>query len=190
MNGLDAIKDRILYIAKDKASDIDFVAQKNVEGIIKDAQEKAQNIIDKSKEEANTEISNIEKRYKSLAISQERKIILSKRQEMILQTLEDAKLNLEKMDESEKENLYIEILEKTLSNNEKQEVQFNSKDIDLAKKVQKKVSKPFEISKENGDFLGGFVIYNGNVETNMTFEMTIKHYKDELLAIAAKELFG
>lgn len=189
MEGLDAIRERILFIANDKASDIDYAAQKQIGRITDEAGKKAKEIQLKFEESSKKECGNILKRANSLAVSERRKIILSARQNLVENVLSKALDAVSDMPEKEKIKLYVEMLEKVCTGDSNETVTFNVKDKELADEVLKNVSRSVKISDNCGNFAGGFIIQNGNIELNMTFDMVVQHYKSQLVSIAAKTLF-
>jgi len=189
VDGLDAIKERILFIAGEKASDIEYAAGKQIAGILEEAEKKAENIRLKYKDSAKKECDNILRRSNSLAVSERRKIILSARQNIIEDVLSKALDSVANLPEEKKKEIYLKMLENTCSGNENETVVFNSKDKNIVKDILKVLKKPVKLMESTGDFSGGFILYNGNIEMNMTFDMIIQHYRSELISIAANTLF-
>ncbi len=189
MDGLDAIKERILFIAEGKASDIDYAAQKQIDRILNEAEKEAESMRFKYKESAKKECENIMRRATSLAVSERRKIILSARQKIIEEVLSRALDSVANLPEDRKKEIYLKMLENTCTGDESETVKFNSKDKIIAAGILEELNKPLKLNEESGDFSGGFILYNGNIEMNMTFDMTIHHYRNELISIAANTLF-
>jgi len=189
VDGLDAIKERILFIAGEKASDIEYAAEKQIGRILDEAEKKAESIRLKHKDSAKKECDNILRRSNSLAVSDRRKIILSARQNIIDDVLSKALDSVANLSEEKKKEIYLEMLENTCSGNENETVVFNGKDRNIATDILQTLNKPVKLMENAGDFSGGFILYNGNIEMNMTFDMTIQHYRSQLISIAANTLF-
>jgi len=189
VDGLDAIKERILFIAEDKASDIDYAAQKQIDRMLNEAEKEAGSIKLKYEESAKRECENIMRRANSLAVSDRRKIILSARQKIVEDVLQKALESMANLPEEKKKEIYLKMLENTCSGDKSETVKFNSKDKIIAAGILEKLNKPVKLIEDTGNFSGGFILYNGNIEMNMTFDMTIHHYRSELISIAANTLF-
>jgi len=189
VDGLEAIKDRILFIAKEKASDIEYASKKQTDEIIEIAKEKAKEIKAISDKNAKDEAHSTLIRAKSLAVSERRKILLVKKQEIIEEILDEAQKRISNMDSKIKSDIYLKMLEENITGAENEIIVFNSQDREIAIQIKNKISKSFEISEESGDFSGGFIIKRGHIQINMTFEMIIKQYRNELIGIAADSVF-
>ena len=189
MDGLDTIRDRILFIAGEKASDIEYAAQKQITRILDEAGKESEKIRLQYENSAKKECGNITRRANSLSVSQRRKIILAARQKLIEDVLSNALKEISELPEEKKKEIYLKMLENTCTGEENESVMFNKKDKKLAAEIIKKLDKPVNLIENTGDFSGGFILYNGNIEMNMTFDMTVHHYRSELVSIAANTLF-
>lgn len=188
MEGLDAIKNRILSDAKSRASKINADSLQIVSEINKNAVDQSTALLLESQKQALKESQNIKRRFDSLAVLEQRKILLSAKQDLIDQVIKKAMLNLKEMDRKEKEALYRKILEKILTGGEM--IQFNEQDQEMGSDLIKLFSFPIAINPVTGNFIGGFIISRDMVEINITFEMIVRQYRSELVAIAANSLFG
>lgn len=190
MEGLEAIKDRIISIAGEKASDIEFACDKTVAEILDEARGVAEDILKESDKRVKSEISGIMRRYESSANSERRKIMLSAKQDILENALDDAVLKLKGMPAEKKKKLYGDMLDKVESNCDSPEIQFNEDDLEIAKALSDELQGEFKIDPNPGKFSGGFIVRDGNIETNMTFEMILRQHRQELVAVAAEELFS
>jgi vacuolar-type H+-ATPase subunit E/Vma4 len=189
VNGLEAIKDRIMSAAREKASDYDYAADKQIREILDEAGQKAEQINKQSDAQAKTEVESILKRAHSMAISEKRKILLASKQKQVQEVLDAVLKTLADMPDEKKSDLYSKMLESLDDSGEVLCIQFCHKDIPIGKTVISKYSS-MELHPLPGGFCGGFILYRNNIEINMTFEMIIRQYRSDLVSIAADSLFS
>lgn len=187
MDGLDAIRDKILAEAKKNAQLINDETASEIDIVIAETKSKTEAIAAKAIAQAEKEEINYKKRIDSLSALETRKIILAAKQDIIDDVINKAILSLKNMPHKEKIDLYIEILRKVVIGGET--IQFNKTDSGFADEIQKALPFPVKINPENGNFTGGMIVVRDTVEINMTFEMIAKQYRSELVAIAADSLF-
>ncbi|MHB1485098.1 MAG: V-type ATP synthase subunit E [Saccharofermentanales bacterium] len=187
MDGLDAIRDKILAEANKNAQLINDETAKEIDLISADTKTKTGAIVEKAVEQAEKEAINYKKRIDSLSALETRKIILAAKQDIIDDVINQAISSLKNMPNDEKIKLYAGILMKSASGGEI--IQLNKADSAFADEIKRTLPFPVEINPENGNFAGGLIIVRDTVEINMTFEMIAKQYRSELVAIAADSLF-
>jgi len=187
MNGLDAIKDRILSDARAKAEEINIKTTKEVENIRIKALSEVSELREKSSMLVRKESQNIQNRVKSLAIMEDRKIFLAAKQRLIEEIIEQSVLSFKNIAPTQKNELYTRMLNENILGGEI--VQFNNTDQEMAKEVLLSASLPVSINPVKGAFAGGFIIERENIEINMTIDMIARQYRSELVSTASSSLF-
>ncbi len=188
MRGLDAIKDRILSQAREQAKEITESGDRQAQDIIAESVRQATDSLEKHAQADSRDAEAILMRDRSLAVSGSRQIILSCKQKLIEETIDEAVASLCVMDEEKKQSLYTKMLRKNLKGGET--VRFCMKDMQLAGRLSSSLGISFTIDAEPGDFSGGFIVSGDMVEINLTFDMIVRQYRNELMAIAAAALFA
>lgn len=191
MSGLNVITDTIRAEAEDKAR-----------AIIKEAEEKSIIQAEAAKKEAETEVREIiakaekeaeiiKNAAKAAAVQELSKKVLKRKTEIISSVAEDTFKALC----SEKDEKYFSILEKLLEKyadgKMRGEIVLNQRDKNRITSEFKFAAekKGLEISAENGDFEGGFVLRYGKIEENCTFEGLFRDKEEEMTDYLSKKLF-
>lgn len=187
MKGLEAIKDRILSQAREQAREITESGDRQAQDIMAESVRLATENMEKHAKADSKDTEAILLRDRSLAVSESRQIILACKQKLIEETIDEAVASLCTLPDEEKQTLYAGMLRKNLAGGEK--VKFCQKDKKLAARLSAIIEIPFTVDPEPGDFSGGFIVSGDMVEINLTFDMIVRQYRNELMAIAANALF-
>lgn len=190
---IENITDKILK----EANSVAEINLKNAESrslqITNEAKQKADDIINQAAEKAKIEANILKKRKVSAGELQERKMILAAKQEAVKKSFDIA---LEKLTTMPKEK-YINYLVKEILNinNCKGEIILNEVDKnnigqELVKTINEKLkANKVELSSNTARTRGGFVLKNGDVEVNSTFETILNSIKEGLTFEVANTLF-
>lgn len=189
MSGIDKIKERILKEARDKADKNIENGKNEVLQILNSAEKEA---LDKKSiiiKKAEINADEIKKSMISIAESESRKAIFMHKQKILDDTFDKAmhKLCLVPLNE------YLSMLEQIILSSVEtgsEELILNQKDKDrigesfiqnINKKLEQKGLKGnIKISQTTVDILGGFVLKNGNIEFNNSFETLFRINKEYL----------
>ena len=187
VNNESKIIDKILSDSNAKKEEILAQAKAEVNAQIEEAKLKAQKETQAAMESAKIEAEKAKAKELSSADMQAKKKILAKKQELIEQTIQKVKEKLLSLSEAENEKVILSMLEKVGVNSEV-EVILPSKAQSALKEAVKKAG--YKISDEARDILGGFIIKDGDIEYNYSFESIIIVQREELEQTAAKILFN
>lgn len=183
-------------IISDAQKQVDAVQEETkvkCDAIMKEATEKAEKIKANSEAKGLEEKDKLISRKQSVAEIDGRKLVLSKKQELIGQCFNKAVDKLVNMNEKEYLNLLVSILKNTgyvegeLILNDKEKKILGSKFIELAKNEIS--GSKFTLSNETRTISGGFLLKNGCVYINGTIEGLVSDAKEDLIAEVANELF-
>ncbi len=188
MKGLDAIKDKIIETSEERAKEVLDRAEQEAHALVEEAKSKAKDASDQADLLYKKEEEALLTREKSLAALESRKIRLAMRQELIDAVLDKAMVSLTGLPPAEKKALYAAILADNLQGGER--VRFAAADLPLAEEIKAGSARDFEVDANPGDFSGGLLIVRDRIDINLTFEMTLEKNRQELVALAAQELFG
>lgn len=183
--------------------------QNIINKIIADAKADAEIIIDTAKKEANGVIASAKERaerenasYMNLAQAEAdkarakeisgadmaaKKMILSKKQELLEDVIKEAEKKLLNLKPKE----YAEVVSMMLDSTDKGkdvEVILSEKDKAVLSSVV--AAKGFKVSDESRDITGGFVVKKGDIEYNYSFESIIAVEHEDIEQIVAEILFG
>lgn len=194
MNGIEKITARI-----------EQEAQSEIDRILEDARTKAGEIAAKYQIQADSERNELsarneknaaerEERLVSVAQMESRKVILAAKQEMVEKAYQRAGEKLRNMSQQD----YVEVLAKLLvraSSTKKEEVVFSAKDAgEVGAKAVQKANELLKdgtltVSKEHREISGGFILKNGNIEVNCTFDTLVRLQKAETAGAVVNKLF-
>ncbi|MCI8341977.1 MAG: hypothetical protein HFE62_01985 [Firmicutes bacterium] len=182
-NGKNII-DKILADAKAEADKTIDLAQGEAGEVISAAEQRAEKekaaIYELSKAAAEKakakEISSAEMQAKSM--------VLSQKQKCIEEVIEEAARKLSQLTDDE----YKVIIKTMVKSAPSGEIILSKKDVELLESELKGMDRT--ISSETRDIDGGFVVKNGDVEYNYSFESIISVEKETIEQLAAKMLFG
>ncbi|MDR2898797.1 MAG: hypothetical protein LBU94_00600 [Clostridiales bacterium] len=186
MNNDQKIIDAINYDAKQEAERIICIANEEAKTIITDAKAQAQKenapIIEKAKQLA----AEVMYREISSAEMEAKKIILSKKQELLAETISAAKSKLNGLSPDK----YKGVISQMLSS-----VDVSGAEVILSQKDKASISdvftkKGFIVSDETRNIKGGFIVKKGDIEYNYTFDSIFSASKEQIEETAAKILFN
>lgn len=180
-----------------EANSIAEVSLKNAENrsseIISQAKQKADEIINELAKKAKIEAEVLRNRKVSAGELQERKMILGAKQDAIKKSFDVA---LEKLSSMSEEN-YIKFLVNEILDNTNCEGEIILNELDKAKIGQKLVDtvndklnkKNVVLSNKTVQTRGGFILKNGDIEVNSTFEALLGSIREGLTFEVANVLF-
>ena len=186
MNDGKIIIDKIISDAEKVAKVTTDQAQKEVDAILKAANDKVQKQLDQMDREANSEADKLRAKEISAADMRAKKAILETKQEILAEIIAEAEQRLVSMEDKE----YAAVIGNMLKQLDKSlgtEVLVSAKDAArLAAVVQE---NGFVLSEQNADIKGGFIVKNGDIEYNYSFESIITVEKESIRQTAAQILF-
>ncbi len=190
MNGKDAIIDKILSDAIEKANGIVSVAQKKAEETVKDAQEWVKEYKAQKLKELEKETKEIVSKKLTVAALDVRKIVLAEKQNVISKVL----FAVYKMLCDLKKPAYLRLVEKLIQENaEKGDIVILSKDGVLNRNdiegLNVYATKKLAVSIEKGDFIGGVYLVGKNCDKDLSFKALVNQNKEKYLAEISLELF-
>lgn len=188
MNGLQAIKDRILSEAQSKADQIAEQAQSQGAEIIADARTDSEKLLDATRQNTIRQADAIIRRAKSTSALESHKMVLQARQDQISNVIARAAEMLCQLPDEEKIDLYRSLLLQTGASSG--EITLAASDQHLASQILKDNDGQFAVSSADGSFSGGFVLRRDLIEDNLTFERLIAADRPQLVQIAAAALSG
>ena len=174
MNDGKIIIDKIIAEAEEAAKASLAKGQKEADAVLKAAQEKVNKELDVFDRNAQAEAEKAAAKEISGAQMQANKAILEPKQEILAATIAEAEKRPLSLDEKLDRSLGTEIL-------------VSKKDAARLADVVKE--NEFTLSAQTADISGGFIVKNGDIEYNYSFESIITVEKEEIQQIAAKILF-
>lgn len=189
---IENITAKILSEANDAASAIIENANAESAKIINEAKNKAAQIINEAATNTDAEADTLKQRKVSAAELESRKILLSAKQEMINKSFEQALMKLSTLPEDKYLEYLLKEITKTSLNegelilNKEDKINIGEK---IVKIVNEKTNGNITLSSNTITASGGFVLKNGNIEINSTFESIISSIKDELTFEVANVIF-
>lgn len=194
MDNISKILDAIREEGQQEADKVTAAGQKNVEEIAKLYNEEAGIEKDAILKKARKEAEEIAQRGISQAGIESRNTKLTARRTALEKTFEMAAAKLARLPEKEKMDIYKKLIG-TYSGSKAVTVVLNGDDKNaLGKELTSQAAKAYdmkvELAQKSGDFLGGLIIQEGEVETNCTFEVLISDRKKETESEVAAMLFA
>lgn len=190
---IENITANILSDAKNIAEGSLANAEKTKQDIINSAKNEAEALKKAAAEKAIADAENLRSRKISAAELQKRKMTLSAKQEAIKKGFDAALVKLKTMPEEQYLNYLADEIVKipncegTIILNEKDRDKIGER---LVKTVNEKLkSEKLSLSTKTVKASGGFVLKNGAIEINSTFETILDSMKDELTNEVANALF-
>ena len=171
MNDGKIIIDKIIAEAEEAAKASLAKGQKEADAVLKAAQEKV-----------NKELDVFDRN----AQMQAKKAILETKQEILAETIAEAEKRLLSLDDAAYAKVIGGMLKK-LDRSLGTEILVSEKDAARLADVVKE--NEFTLSAQTADISGGFIVKNGDIEYNYSFESIITVEKEEIQQIAAKILF-
>ncbi|MCB6993395.1 hypothetical protein LI177_07875 [bacterium 210820-DFI.6.37] len=194
MENIAKILDAISAEGRAEADRILTAGQKNAEEVAKLYQEEASAEETAILKKAHKEVEEITQRGTSQAGIESRNIKLKAKRKALEKAFALALEELSGFSDEKKLELYSRLIGRyssakdvTILLNEADGQAFGAK---LAKKAGKAFDMKVTFSKEKGDFLGGLILREGDIETNCTFEVLIQDTKKETETEIAAMLFA
>lgn len=191
MNSNEAIINKIINDAEDTAAKNIGEAQAKADKIIADAEAKASEKKDKELSVKDALRKEIIARRITVANLDARKIILTKKSEIVEEVFAKTIDSIVKGKEYPKmiENMLMQYAE------DGDEVMTAKSDAEivtdkLIQKVAKAKKIKLNLAKEHGDFRGGIMLIGKNCDKNITLDYELREIKEEIEAEVAKILFG
>ncbi len=190
---IENITEKILDEANNIAESSLYNANSRSLEIINEAKAQGATIIAEASNQSDIEADTLKKRKVSAGELQARKMLLNSKQEAIKKSFEAA---LEKL-KSMPEDKYISFLANEIKRipNYNGEILLNERDKNLiGEKLIKAVNEKatgnkLVLSSKTIKASGGFVLINGDIEINSTFETMLSSVMDELTSEVANALF-
>ena len=186
MNDGKIIIDKIIAEAEEAAKATLARGQKEVDAILKAAQDKVDKEMDVFDRNAQAEAEKAASKEISGAEMQAKKTILEAKQNILAEVIAEAEKRLLSLEDAEYAKVIggmLERLDKSLGT----EIIVSAKDNSRLAAVV--AEKGFVLSEKTADISGGFIVKNGDIEYNYSFESIITVEKEEIQQIAAKILF-
>ena len=194
MNGIERILQRI-----------QSEAQTEIDEILKKAREEADAIQNRYQMQAENESAELnlkkqkaaeeqEERQISVAQMESRKIILATKQEMVEKAYALALEKLCSMPEEQRISVLADLLVRASSSG-REEAIFSPEDQPRVGKAAVKAAndasgKQLTLSSQPRPIKGGFILKDGNIEMNCTFDTLVRLQKTGTAGMVAKKLFG
>ena len=175
MNDGKIIIDKIIAEAEEVAKASLAKGQKEADAVLKAAQEKV-----------NKELDVFDRNAQAEAEKAAAKAILETKQEILAETIAEAEKRLLSLDDAAYAKVIGGMLKK-LDRSLGTEILVSKKDAARLADVVKE--NEFTLSAQTADISGGFIVKNGDIEYNYSFESIITVEKEEIQQIAAKILF-
>ena len=186
MNDGKIIIDKIIAEAEEAAKAIIAKGQQEADAILKAAQDKVHKEMDVFDRNAQAEAEKAAAKEISGAEMKAKKAILETKQTILADVIAEAEQKLLSLDDAE----YAKVIGGMLDQLDKKlgtEIIVSAKDVSRLKAVI--AEKGFTLSDKHSDISGGFIVKNGDIEYNYSFESIITVEKEEIQQIAAKILF-
>lgn len=191
MNGLEAILQRIRQDADEQIRDINEQADARCAGILAAADREAEAIVRDAGLKSTEQAAILQHRSESLSALDTRKMILSARQALIDEVIEQAAARLANLPAPEKAALYRRFLDEQASGCER--VVFAGSDLPIAESIIETVNREkgwhLTVDPAAGNFSGGLILRQDLIETNLTIDLLVRSRHPELVGLAAAALF-
>lgn len=193
MAGTDAIINKILADAEEKASQIKTQSKIDCDEVIANAKSEAKKMMDEVLQNKQSVIDETVKRQKAVAELDAKKIVLKAKKDAIDEAFRLAKEKLNSLS-SEK---YFEVVSNMISTyaEDGDVVTVSAKDKKLITKAKldkiasaKKIK--LTLNKEYGDFEGGVILSGNGMDKNLTFDVELKTLRDEMETEIADMIFN
>lgn len=186
MNDGKIIIDKIIAEAEEAAKAILAKGQKEADAILKAGQDKVDKEMDVFDRNAQAEAEKASAKEISGAEMQAKKAVLEAKQNILAEVIAEAEKRLLSLEDEEYAKVIggmLERLDKSLGT----EIILSPKDAPRLAAVV--AEKGFTLSETHSDISSGFIVKNGDIEYNYSFESIITVEKEEIQQIAAKILF-
>ncbi|MGE5484601.1 MAG: V-type ATP synthase subunit E [Ignavibacteriales bacterium] len=197
--GLDKILEKVDSDARAEAARIEAQAKEQAQAMLRTAEEKGKALAAEIAEKARIQAEEQAKRITTLAGLDARRQGLDAKQRLVEQAFHEAESRLAGIPDAE----YCDLIRKMLLD----AVKTGDEEIILSKKDLSRITPSFiaevnrqlaasgrngalKISGSTREMLGGFVLVDGKVESNNTFDVALRLKRDDLEPEVAGVLFG
>ena len=196
MNNIESITSKITADAKEQAQQRIEQAKQEAQQILQDYQAQAQQATQQAQQQAQKEAALIAERVESQSGLVRRNMMLQYKRDVMEQAFCKALEQLCAQDCDKQVELLASAATKYLSGdaqiilNESDKTKFGSKLIEGISAKLNTENKPYRVSLSeiNGSMQGGMILAQGNIETNLSYEILVKNVRDELEAQVAQIL--
>lgn len=191
MTGLEKILAQIEADCANTCQDIITKAQTECDSIISNAQSEADKIKSKGKDKAQVFAKDIIARAHSTAELEKRSVLLSAKQQIIAEALDNARQFILSLPDDKYFDLIYSLIEKYSEDNTG-EITFNIRDLkripkDFDKKVSSVAKGKLTLCKTPADIDGGFILTYGGIEVNCVissiFSAESERFIDEISSL-------
>ena len=189
MNNKEVIIEKIIKDALDVANENVSKAQKEADQIMDAAKATAKEYADVNIPKGEAMAVEITKRREMVANLDCKKILLSKKTELINNVFDSVADSMRKKDKKAYVALILNMIKSSAADGDTVVVSKKDKDI-ITQKELDSVGKKLKLSKDFGDFDGGVMLCGEKFDKNLTFALEFEQIKDEQEEKLAKILFG
>ena len=193
MNNKEVIIEKIIKDALDVSNENVSKAQKEADAILDAAKQTAKEFADDVLPKGDAQAAEIEKRRAMVANLDCKKIILSKKTEVVNKVFDSVADTMRTKDKKAYVELIKNMIKSSADDNDEVVICEKDKEIITQKEIDsisKSVGKKLTLSKKFGDFDGGVMLCGEKFDKNLTFALEFEQIKDEQEEKLAKILFG
>ncbi|MEA4889463.1 MAG: V-type ATP synthase subunit E family protein [Clostridiaceae bacterium] len=187
MNGLEAIQDRILAEAREKANEILNHARQSAAETLASARQCNEAQLAETRQKASAQAEAIKSRARSMAAMEKRKALLQARRDLVDQAVDIAAVQLRQLDTDKKIAFYRQLLLRAKM--QTGELVLSAADFNLGERIIADYSGSIHLAAAPGAFEGGLIIRQELIEENLTLDLIIKNRRSQLVRLAASVLF-
>lgn len=193
MSGIDKIIQDIEFNTDKSCDAVLGTARSKAESIMMDAQRQAEQIIADGKERTALHVADIKKRGESAADLEEKRVLLSTKQYIISQMLQNGLENAKHLPDDEYFSLILQMIGK-YSLPEDGTILFGEKDLkrlpaDFAPKINDAAKGKITLSDKAAAIDAGFILQYGGIEENCSFDAIFASEAENLSDRAGRLLF-
>lgn len=193
MSGIDKIIQDIEFNTDKSCDAVLGTARSKAESIMMDAQRQAEQIIADGKERTALHVADIKKRGESAADLEEKRVLLSTKQHIISQMLQNGLENAKNLPDDEYFSLILQMIGK-YSLPEDGTILFGEKDLkrlpaDFASKINDAAKGKISLSDKAAAIDAGFILQYGGIEENCSFDAIFASEAENLSDRAGRLLF-
>ena len=187
--GIEKIRAQVLAQAEQEAEQIRERAEYEAQRIKRDADKQVERITASAEADAEEFQNQQKRRTDSMTRLDQRRVELIARQNLLQEVLDQALVRLKEADPEKKVEIYKSLLSTNTASDTQATAARGERDI-LRRAIREAgLSENIQVSKEEGAFDGGFMLRNGLVTDNLTFDAVFAVKEDELRTEAAAILF-
>lgn len=193
MSGIDKIIQDIEFNTDKSCDAVLATARSKAESIMMDAQRQAEQVIADGKERTALRVADIKKRGESAADLEEKRVLLSTKQAIISQMLQNGLDNAKNLPDDEYFALVLQMIGK-YSLPQDGTIYFGEKDlnrlpVDFASKINDAAKGKIALSDTAAAIDAGFILKYGGVEENCSFDAIFSSEAENLSDRAGRLLF-